>query len=74
MPKNDNAHSLRMVESLKKNISSDVANEFAEKYPLSKSADIVKKFQWAQATCNYLEENFDEETIVKVSLQIKSQG
>ncbi len=66
MPKNDNAHSLRMVESFKRNISSDVAAEFEEKYPLSKSADIVKKFGWAQATCNYLEENFGEETIVKV--------
>lgn len=66
MPKNDNAHSLRMVDSLKKNISSDAAEQFVAEYPLSKSADIVKKFQWAQATCNYLEENFDEETIVKV--------
>lgn len=66
MHKNDNAHSLRMVESLKKNISSDAANEFAEKYPLSKSADIVKKFQWAQATCDYLEEHFEEETIMRV--------
>ncbi len=64
--KNDNAHSLRMVDSLKRNISSDVANEFAEKYPLSKSADIVKKFGWAQEVCNYLEESFDEGTIVKV--------
>ena len=66
MHKNDNAHSLRMVDSLKKNISSDAAEQFVAEYPLSKSADVVKKFGWAQATCNYLEENFAEETIVKV--------
>lgn len=34
MPKNDNAHSLRMVDSLKKNISSDAAEQFVAEYPL----------------------------------------
>ena len=32
MPKNDNAHSLRMVESLKQTVGNDRANEFEEKY------------------------------------------
>ena len=64
--KNDNAHSLRMLESLKRNIGDEVACEVDEKYPLSKSADIEKKFQWAKDVCNYLEEHFDAEAIVKV--------
>ena len=41
-------------------------NEFEEKYPLSKSADIEKKFEWAKAACDYLEENFDAELIYKI--------
>ena len=53
MTKNDNAHSLRMVESLKRNIGEAEACEFEKKYPLSKSADIEKKFEWAKATCSY---------------------
>ena len=66
MAKNDNAHLLRMVESLRQNIGENRANEFEEKYPLSKSADIEKKFEWAKAACNYLEENFDAELIYKI--------
>lgn len=66
MAKNDNAHSLRMVESLKRNIGEAEACEFEEKYPLSKSADIQKKFEWAKVTCSYLEEQFDPDTILKV--------
>ena len=66
MAKNDNAHSLRMVESLRQTVGNDKAGEFEEKYPLSKSADIEKKFEWAKAACNYLEENFDAELIYKI--------
>ena len=49
MAKNDNAHLLRMVESLRQNIGENRANEFEEKYPLSKSADIEKK---KDGSCN----------------------
>ena len=66
MAKNDNAHSLRMVESLKQNIGEEVACEFEKEYPLSKSADIQKKYVWAKATCSYLEEYFDTDTILKI--------
>lgn len=44
--KNDNAHSIRLIESLRNNISEDIANDFNEKYPLSKNSNIEKKFQW----------------------------
>ena len=66
MAKNDNAHSLRMVESLKQNIVEEVSCEFEKEYPLSKSADIQKKYVWAKATCSYLEEYFDTDTILKI--------
>ena len=66
MAKNDNAHSLRMVESLKQNIGEEVACEFEKEYPLSKSADIQKKYEWAKATCSYLEAHFDSDTILKI--------
>jgi hypothetical protein len=32
--KNDNAHSIRMVESLRNNINDEVANDLEDKYPL----------------------------------------
>lgn len=66
MAKNDNAHSVRLAESLERNIGYDTAGECVEKYPLSKSANIEKKYQWAKKICNYLEEQFDTDTIVQI--------
>lgn len=66
MGKNDNAHSLRLTDSLNKNAGHDTAVEFEEKYPLSKSANIEKKYEWAKAACHYLEEHFDADTIIKI--------
>ncbi len=64
MAKNDNAHSIRFIDSLRKNIGNDVAEEFAEKYPLSKSANIEKKYEWAKNVCEYLDGHFDAETVM----------
>lgn len=64
MPKNDNAHSVRMVNSIRRNIGDEAAKQLEEKYPLSKSADVKKKCDWALNTCNYLEEQFDLDTII----------
>ena len=66
MAKNDNAHSVRLVGSLDINVGHDTAKEFEEKYPLSKSANIEKKYEWAKNTCGYLEEHFDTETIIRI--------
>jgi len=66
MPKNDNAHSIRLVESLKNNISPELAEQLEKEYPLSKSATIEKKFEWAQHACGFLEEHLEEEEIIKV--------
>lgn len=66
MAKNDNAHSVRMVNSINKNVGNEMAKQFEESYPLSKSADVKKKYDWALDTCNYLEERFDLNTIINL--------
>ena len=66
MAKNDNAHSNRLAQSLERNAGYDIANQFVEKHPLSKSANIEKKYQWAKTICNHLEEHFDTDTIIKI--------
>ena len=64
MAKNDNAHSVRLVDSLERHIGYDTAREFEVNYPLSKNADIKKKYQWANTICRYLEEHFDTDAII----------
>ncbi len=66
MARNDNAQSVRFVDSLEKQVGYDTAREFEANFPLSKSADIEKKFQWAHAVCSYLEEHFDTDTIIRI--------
>jgi len=66
MQKNDNAHALRLAESLKKNNYVELAEQLEAGYPLSKSASIEKKFEWAKQTCSLLEENLKEEEIIAV--------
>lgn len=66
MAKNDNAHSIRLIDSLRTNVGYNEAYKFEEKYPLSKSANIEKKYEWAKHACNYLEEHFDTETIINI--------
>ena len=66
MAKNDNAHSIRLIDSLRRNIGDDVADAFAENYPLSKAANIEKKYEWAKNVCDYLDEHYDTETIMTI--------
>ena len=64
MAKNDNAHSIRWIDSLRRNIGDDVADAFAENYPLSKAANIEKKYEWAKNICDYLDGHYDTEMIM----------
>ena len=64
MAKNDNAHSVRLADSLERHIGYNTVREFEVNYPLSKSADIKKKYLWANTICNYLEEHFNTDTII----------
>ncbi len=66
MAKNDNAHSIRLIDSLRRNVGNSEANKFEETYPLSKSASVEKRYEWAKDVCNYLEEHFDAETIIDI--------
>lgn len=61
--KNDNAHALRLVASLRLHAGEDMAEAFDQLHPLSKSADYTRKFQWAKEACGFLEDHFDEDRI-----------
>ena len=66
MPKSDNKHAINLYNSLEKHAGHAAAEDFIEKLPLSKSADYVKKFKWANGVCAYLEERFSEDEIRKI--------
>lgn len=66
MAKNDNAHSIRMAESLRMHVGEKAADEFEETYVLSKSANIDKKYEWAKKVCAYLEGNYDIATLINI--------
>ena len=66
MAKNDNAHAVRLVDSLERHVGYDAARKLEINYPLSKSADIEKKYKWAKDICHYLEEHFDTDTIISI--------
>ena len=66
MAKNDHAHSIRLTESIKRHIGNEAAEDFAKEYPLSKSAGIDKKYEWARNTCDFLEAHYNLETIITI--------
>lgn len=57
MAKNDNSHAIRFLESMNKHGKHAEAVTFAENYPLSKSAVVEKKFEWAQHQCEFMKEH-----------------
>jgi hypothetical protein len=63
---NNNIHSLRLAESLRKNINDKIAKDLVEKYPLSQNAGVEETFNWAVSTCQYLEENLEPNEIIAV--------
>jgi len=63
MAKTDNPHSLRLYSSIQKYSDEATAERITNKISLSKSADIDKKFTWAESICADLEKEFDEDTI-----------
>lgn len=66
MAKNDNVHAVRLVNSLRQNAGDAAAEEFGDKYPLSKSASIEKRYEWARNACSYLEEHFEPDAIIAI--------
>jgi hypothetical protein len=66
MPKNDNAHSLRLTESIRQYAGEEKAAAFEQQHPLSKAATPEKKWIWAGEACRFLEERFDDDTILSI--------
>lgn len=65
---NTNRHAQSLYNSLLKYADKQAADEFASKFPLSKSAVFERKFEWAKDICAYLESEFDEETIKTIRM------
>lgn len=63
MAKNDNPQVLRLYESIVKHSDKEKADEIINKVPLSKSANVEKKFLWAENICKELSRTFTEETV-----------
>jgi len=66
MPKNDNPHSLRLIEAIRSLHGSESADAFATSHALSKSADIDKKYRWACEICASLPSHFDADEATQV--------
>jgi len=66
MPKNDNPHSIRIVDSVRSHAGDAVAQTFADAHPLAKSADISKKHHWACDICTALATQFDADTAAAI--------
>ena len=68
MAKNDNPQARRLLESMTAHGEEEAGQCFAEAHPLGKSADIRKKFAWAQSLCAFLDERYDEETVKAIRM------
>lgn len=68
MAKNDNAHAIRFLESMGKHGKGEEAAQFSQNYPLSKSASAEKKYEWAQKQCEFLNEQFDDQTVKTIRM------
>lgn len=68
MPINDNPHATRLYNSITKHSNEQTAERIVNKISLSKSADIDKKFAWAESTCSDLEGEFEEDTVKAIRM------
>lgn len=66
MPRNDNPHALRLLEALRSTAGDKAAMDFAAAHPLSRSADINRKFCWAAEVSTALDGAFDAETVRRI--------
>jgi len=68
MPKNDNAHAVLLGSSITEHCGETDGAEIGELFPLSKSANIDKKFEWAKNICDYLERKYDKEQVMQIRM------
>ena len=57
-----------IYNSIEKCMGKEEAEVFAKNYPLSKSADYIRKFKWAQNVCEYLESRYQPDQIMKIRM------
>lgn len=62
MPKNDNAHALRLNDAIRDIAGGQDAAAYGALHPLGKSASPARKEQWAREICGALEDTYGEET------------
>lgn len=62
-----------MYNGIVKHIGHAEAETFAHLLPLSKFADNLRKFEWANDVCRYLEETFTEDNICKIRVECSCQ-
>lgn len=63
MSKTDNPHTMRLYQSIVNHSNEEIAEKIVNKIALSKSADIKKRFMWAESTCDDLEKEFDDNLV-----------
>ena len=68
MANNDNSHALRFYESMVKHNKRTEIEKFSQEYPLSKSANIEKKYDWALQVCDFMSKNYDDETVKEIRM------
>ncbi|MDD4496044.1 MAG: DUF6144 family protein [Eubacteriales bacterium] len=56
-------YAIHVYNNIKEIFGQTAADEFAQKFSLSKSADYIRKFKWAKDICNYLECKYTPEQI-----------
>ena len=66
MAANNNPQALRMIDAITEVAGDEAAAEFTRSLSLSKSADFEKKFEWAKGVCEYLDEKFDSDCIMRI--------
>ncbi len=68
MAKMTGKQGLKICDALREIMGDSAADDFAEKLPLSSSADYIRKFRWAGDVCKYFESNFTTEDIKRIRM------
>ncbi|HOP10247.1 MAG TPA: DUF6144 family protein [Oscillospiraceae bacterium] len=57
---------IKIQNAIEKRLGKTAAKDFAAKFPLSKSADYLRKFKWAKDVCDYLNSTYTPEEVKAV--------
>ncbi len=68
MAKMTGKQGLKICEVLQREVGQAAADDFAEKHPLSSSADYIRKFKWANGVCGYFDANFSPEEVRRLRM------